>query len=63
MASDKYYDYKLLSARWGVAVNTLRQWVMEGVLVPSMKLGRLVRFSETYILEIESRGGIVHCVR
>jgi hypothetical protein len=56
--SDKYYTYEDLSERWKVAVNTLRQWVMAGILVPSMRLGRLVRFSESYILEIESKGGI-----
>lgn len=58
--SEKYLGYKELSKRWGVAVNTLRQWVMEGILVPTMRLGRLVRFSESYILEIESKGGINH---
>jgi predicted site-specific integrase-resolvase len=58
--SDKYLGYKELSKRWGVARNTLCQWVMEGILVPTIRLGRLVRFSESYILEIESRGGIKH---
>jgi predicted site-specific integrase-resolvase len=58
--SEKFYTYKELSERWGVAVNTLMQWVMAGILVPSMRLGRLVRFSESYILEIESKGGIKH---
>lgn len=47
--------------RWKVSVNTLRQWVMAGLLVPSMRLGRLVRFSEAYILEIEVNGGIKKC--
>jgi hypothetical protein len=58
--SKDYYTYEELSARWKVAVNTLRQWVMQGVLVPSMRLGRMVRFSQEYILEIESKGGIKH---
>ncbi len=56
--SDKYYTYEDLAERWKVAVNTLRQWVMSGDLKPSMRLGRLVRFSESYILEIESKGGL-----
>lgn len=60
MMSEKYYTYEDLAERWQVAVNTLRQWVMAGVLVPSMRLGRLVRFSESYILEIESKGGLNH---
>ena len=55
---EKFYTYEELSKRWQVAVNTLRQWVMAGILVPSMRLGRLVRFSESYILDIESKGGI-----
>jgi excisionase family DNA binding protein len=56
--SEKFYTYEELSERWKIAVNTLRQWVMAGLLIPSMRLGRLVRFSESYILEIESKGGI-----
>jgi excisionase family DNA binding protein len=58
--SEKYYTYEDVAERWQVAVNTLRQWVMAGILVPSMRLGRLVRFSEAYILEIESKGGVKH---
>lgn len=56
-----YLTYEELSMRWKVSVNTLRQWVMAGLLVPSMRLGRLVRFSEAYILEIEVNGGIKKC--
>lgn len=56
--SENFYTYDDLSERWKVAVNTLRQWVMAGKLVPSMRLGKLVRFSEAYIHEIESRGGV-----
>ncbi len=53
-----YLTYEELSVRWKVSVNTLRQWVMSGVLVPSMRLGRLVRFSEAYIVRIETNGGV-----
>lgn len=56
--TERYFTYEDLAERWKVAVNTLRQWVMAGLLVPSMRLGRLVRFSEAYILEIEAKGGI-----
>ena len=59
----KYLSYKDLAKRWLVSVNTLRQWVMEGVLVPSMRLGRRVRFSLEYIVEIEEYGGIRHGYR
>ncbi len=55
---ENYLTYGELAERWKVAVNTLRQWVMAGILKPSMRLGRLVRFSESYILEIESKGGL-----
>ena len=55
---ENYLTYEELAERWKVAVNTLRQWVMAGILKPSMRLGRLVRFSESYILEIESKGGL-----
>jgi len=55
---ERYFTYEELAERWKVAVNTLRQWVMAGVLVPSMRLGRLVRFSESYILDIEAKGGV-----
>jgi predicted site-specific integrase-resolvase len=58
MMSEKYYTYEDLAGRWKVAVNTLRQYVMAGTLKPSIRIGRLVRFSESYILEIESNGGI-----
>jgi len=58
--SEKFYTYEELSERWKVAVNTLRQYVMAGILKPSMRIGRLVRFSESYILEIEAKGGLRH---
>jgi len=59
--AETYYTYEELSERWKIAVNTLRQWVMAGLLVPSMRLGRRVRFSEAYIQGIESRGGLKKC--
>lgn len=55
--SKKLLSYKDLSTRWQVPVNTLRIWVMENRLKP-IKLGRLVRFHESYILEIESKGSL-----
>jgi hypothetical protein len=36
-------------------VSTPRIWVMEKKLKP-LKLGRAVRFHETYILELEAKG-------
>ncbi len=53
--TSKLLSYKDISERWQVPVNTLRIWVMEKKLKP-LKLGRLVRFSETYVSEIESKG-------
>ncbi|MFZ5908293.1 MAG: helix-turn-helix domain-containing protein [Nitrospirota bacterium] len=52
-----FLTYEELSERWKIAVNTLRQWVMEKKLVP-LKFGNRVRFPMEYILEIESKGGI-----
>jgi hypothetical protein len=54
---DKMLTYNDLSERWKIKINTLRLWVMQGKLKP-LKLGRLVRFSESYILEKESNGGV-----
>lgn len=48
-------SYKDLAARWQVPINTLRIWVMERRLKP-VKLGRLVRFLENYIAELEAKG-------
>jgi excisionase family DNA binding protein len=48
-------SYKDLSERWQVPLNTLRMWVMEKKLKP-IKLGRLVRFAESYVVEIEKKG-------
>ncbi len=51
---EKLLSYKDLSERWQVPINTLRIWVMEKKLKP-IKLGRLVRFDESYIIEIETK--------
>lgn len=56
MAS-KLLSYKDLKERWNVSVGTLRYWVMMKKLKP-IKLGRLVRFPESYIIEIETRGSL-----
>jgi len=48
-------SYKDLSARWKIPISTLRIWVMEKKLKP-LKLGRAVRFHESYILELEKKG-------
>jgi excisionase family DNA binding protein len=51
----KWLSYKDLSERLQIPVNTLRIWVMEKKLIP-VKFGRLVRFSESYIQELEAKG-------
>jgi excisionase family DNA binding protein len=51
----KWSSYKDLSERLQIPINTLRIWVMEKKLVP-VKFGRLVRFSESYIQELEAKG-------
>ncbi len=52
---DKMLTYKDLAERWQLPVNTLRNWVMKKKLIP-VKFGRLVRFPESYILELEQKG-------
>jgi excisionase family DNA binding protein len=47
--------YEDVSERWQVPLTTLRVWVMEGKLKP-IKLGRLVRFLESYVAQIETTG-------
>lgn len=54
----KLLSYKDLAERWGIPKNTLMVWVMEKKLKP-IKLGRLVRFPESYIVEIENRGSLI----
>jgi predicted site-specific integrase-resolvase len=49
-------SYKQLAERWGVAVQTLRIWYMEGRLPGAVKFGRLVRFPIPYILQVEAKG-------
>ena len=61
LMSDKYLTYKDLSKRWGLALNTLYQWKMRGILVPSMEINpRVIRFLESYILEFEAEHGVNH---
>jgi hypothetical protein len=52
----KLMTYRDLSERWQKPVSTLRALVMKKKLRP-IKLGRDVRFSMTYIEEIEAKGG------
>ena len=51
----KLLTYKDVAERWQLPVNTLRFWVMQKKIVP-IKLGRLVRFAESYIIELEQKG-------
>lgn len=54
--SEILLTYKDLSKRWQKPVSTLRVLVMKKKLKP-IKLGRDVRFSENYVMEIENKGG------
>lgn len=54
--SNKLLTYKDVSERWQTTVQGLRIRVMNGELIP-IKLGRLVRFSEKYIFDIEENLG------
>lgn len=57
MESEKLLTYQELSDRWKIKLNTLRNWVMTRRLKP-IKLGASVRFAESYIRELESKGGV-----
>jgi len=52
---DKLLAYKDVAERWQLPVNTLRIWVMKKKLTP-VKMGRLVRFPVSYIIELEQKG-------
>ncbi len=54
---EKWLSYRDLSVRWKIPVQTLRAWVMRGKL-KTVKLGRHVRFSLTYITSLEEAGGL-----
>ena len=53
--ADKNLTYQELSVRLGVPVGTLRIWKMQGKL-KCVKFGRLVRFPEAYVLNLEQKG-------
>jgi len=53
--TEKLLTYDDLAERWQLPVNTLRNWVMKKKLIP-VKIGRLLRFREAYILELEEKG-------
>ncbi len=53
--SNKLLTYKDVAERWQLPIATLRLWVMKKKLVP-VKFGRLVRFRESYILDVEQKG-------
>jgi len=53
--ANKFLTYKDLSERLNIPVGTLRIWVMEKKLIP-VKFGRLVRFPESYVSELEQKG-------
>lgn len=57
MESEKLLTYQELADRWKIKLNTLRNWVMCKKLKP-IKLGASVRFSESYIRDLESKGGV-----
>ena len=52
----KLLGYKEVAERLGVALHTLRCWKMEGRLPGVVKLGRLVKFPEWYVVELETKG-------
>lgn len=55
---DKYLTYEEVAERWRLKVQTVRMFVMEKRLVPSLVIGRSVRFLESYIKQKEAGGKI-----
>lgn len=53
--NNKLLTYEDLALRWQLPLNTLRNWVMKKKLAPVKLGGRLVRFSEDYISELEKQ--------
>jgi predicted site-specific integrase-resolvase len=51
-----FLSYKQLAERWGYAVQTLREWKMQGRLPGAIKIGGGVRFPIGYVLEVEAKG-------
>lgn len=51
----RFLNYRELSKVLGVCEGTLRIWVMQKRLKP-VRFGRCVRFSESYVEEIEKKG-------
>lgn len=53
--SEQFLNYKELSERWSIPIQTLRIWVMCKKLRP-IKLSRHVRFKKSYIEKLEQEG-------
>jgi excisionase family DNA binding protein len=48
--------YKEVTKLLGVSVQRLREWKMQGRLPGIVKLGSLVRFPYSYVLELMTKG-------
>jgi excisionase family DNA binding protein len=57
--SDKLLTYKQAAELLGFPVGTLRTWKMQGKL-KSVQFGRAVRFQESYINQLISKGLGLH---
>lgn len=52
----KYYSCDELSARYGVTIQTLKNWENAGELVPDLRVGKgCVRYSAAVIAEFERK--------
>lgn len=54
IAAKKFYNTQELSERYGVTVQTIKNWAREGKLIPTLKVGDgCVRYSAADLAEFE----------
>lgn len=56
IAQKKYYTCDELAVRYGVTIQTLKNWEADGKLVPDLRVGKgCVRYSAAAIAEFEKK--------
>lgn len=56
ISKKKYYTTEELSVRYGVTIQTLKNWEADGKLVPDLRVGKgCVRYSAAAVAEFERK--------
>lgn len=56
ISKKKYYTTEELSIRYGVTIQTLKNWEADGKLVPDLRVGKgCVRYSAAVVAEFERK--------